>query len=178
MSSSLSNLVYNLSERVHGDKCTDCKSCLNYIAVKDDQLIFKCPKCNKNHNKDFNKDLINRFASAYGFFDGDINKFILLLRKGVYPYEYMDSWERFDETLSHNKEDFYSSLNMEVITDLDYEHANKMFKEFKINNLGEHHNLYVESDTLLLADVFEKFRNKCIEIYKCLILLIFYQHLD
>ena len=119
MSTSLSSLVDNLSERVHSDKCTDCKFCLDYMSVKDDQLIFKCLECNKNHNKDFNKDLIGRFGSTYQFCDGDINKCILLLRKGVYPYEYMNSWERFNEILLPNKEYFYSSLNMEGITDVD-----------------------------------------------------------
>ena len=73
------------------------------MLVKDDQLIFKCSKCNKNHNKDFNKDLINRFANTHKFCDGDINKFILLLTKGVYPYECMDSCERFDGILLPNK---------------------------------------------------------------------------
>ena len=69
------------------------------MSVKDDQLIFKCSQqCNKNHDKYFNEGLINRFASTYEFCDGDINKFILLSRKRVYPYEYMDSWERLDET--------------------------------------------------------------------------------
>ena len=166
MSTSLSSLVANLSERVHTDKCTDCKSCLDYMSVKNDQLIFKCSKCIKNHNKDFNKDLINRFASTYEFCYGDINKFILLLRKGVFPYEYMDSWERFDEILLPNKEDFYSSLNMEGITDVDHRHAKKVFKEFKMNNLGNYHNLYVQSNTILPANVFVNFRNKCIDIYK------------
>ena len=85
----------------------------------------------------------------------------MLLRKGVYPYEYMDSWERFDETTLPDKEAFYSSLNMENITDVDYRHAKRVFK-----NLGVYHDLYVPSDTLLLADVFENFRNKCIEIYE------------
>ena len=65
-----------------------------------------------------------------------------------------------------NTEDFYSSLNMEGNTDVDYRDAKKVFKELKINNSGEYHNLYVQSDTLLLADVFENFRNKCIEIYE------------
>ena len=55
---------------------------------------------------------------------------------------------------------------MEGITDVDYRHAKKLFKEFKMNNLGDYHDLYVQSNTLLLADVFENFRNKCIEIYK------------
>ena len=78
----------------------------------------------------------------------------------------MDSWERFDEKLMPNKEDFYSSLNMKGITDIDYRHAKKVFKEFRINNFGKYRNLYVQSDRILLADVFEKFRNKCIEIYE------------
>ena len=78
----------------------------------------------------------------------------------------MDSWERFDEMLLPNKEDFYSSSNMEGITDIDYRHVIKVFKEFKNNNLGNYHDLYVQSDTILLADVIENFRNKYIEIYK------------
>ena len=78
----------------------------------------------------------------------------------------MDNWERFDETLLPNKEAFYSNLNMEDITDTDYRHANKVFDEFKLTNLGEYHDLYVQSDTLLLADVFENFRNVCIKEYK------------
>ena len=64
MSTSLSSLVDNLSEKIHSNKCTDFKSCLKYMSVKDNQLIFKCLKCNKTHNKDFNKDLVNRFAST------------------------------------------------------------------------------------------------------------------
>ena len=134
------------------------------MSVKYNELICKCMDCNKNYKKDFNKDLINRFANTYKFCNKGIN-FILLLRKGIYPYEYVDSWKRFDEKLLPNK-DFYSSLNMEDITDVDYRHAKEIYKEFTINNLRYHHDLYVQSDTLLLADVFENFRNKCIEIYE------------
>ena len=89
-----------------------------------------------------------------------------MLRKGVYPYEYMDSWERFNETSLPDKKAFYSELNIEDITDRDYANAQKVFEEFKLKNLGDYHDLYVQSDTLLLADVFENFRNKCIEIYE------------
>ena len=90
----------------------------------------------------------------------------MLLRKGVYPYEYIDNWKRFDETLLLEKEAFYSNLFMEAITDADHRHANNVFKKFKLKNLREYHDLYVQSDTLLLADVFENFRNMCIKVYK------------
>ena len=91
MSTSLSKLVVNLSEGLHNDECKDCKSYLDYMTTKDEKLIFRCFNCKKNNEKDFNKDLIQRFANIYEFCNGDLNKFILLLRKGVYPYEYMDS---------------------------------------------------------------------------------------
>ena len=91
MVSSLSRLVDSLSEELHCDKCIHCKSCLDYMSFKDDQLIFGCFECKKNYKKYSNKELIKRFANICEFCNGDINKFILLLRKGVYPYEYMDS---------------------------------------------------------------------------------------
>ena len=90
MSSSLSNVVDNLSEGLHNGRCIDCKSCLDYTTTKDEQLICRCFECKKNYKKDFNRELINRFSNIYEFCNADINKFILLLRKGVYLYEYMD----------------------------------------------------------------------------------------
>ena len=77
----------------------------------------------------------------------------------------MDDWEKFNETSLREKEDFYSHLNMEDITDADYVHAKKVCKDFEIKNLGEY-DLYVQSDTLLLADVLENFRNMCLKIYE------------
>ena len=96
--------------------------------------------------------------------NGNLNKFAMLLRKNVYPYGYMVSWERFNEASLPPKKDFYSELTLEDISDKDYEHAQKVFKEYCID-MGDYHDLYVQTDTLLLADVFEKFREKCIEIY-------------
>ena len=90
---------------------------------------------------------------------------MLLLRKGVYPYKYMDDWSRFDEEQLPDKRDFYSSLNMEEISGIDYRHAEKVLNKFNIKNLGEYHDLYVMSGTLLLADIFENFRNMCIKVY-------------
>ena len=78
----------------------------------------------------------------------------------------MDSWERFNETSLSSKKDFYRNLNMEDIDDIDYRHGNNMFKGFKSENLGDYHDLYVQSDTLLLADVFEIFRDMCLKEYE------------
>ena len=119
MSSSLSSLVDNLSEGLHSDKCTDCKSCLDYMTTKDEQLIFSCFECKKNYKKEF------------------------------------------DETSLPDKEAFYSSLSMEDITDVDHKHAKRVFKNLNNKNPGHYHDLYVQSGTLLLADVFENFRNMC-----------------
>ena len=90
----------------------------------------------------------------------------MLLRKGVYPYEYMDGWDKFNKKLIPSKESFYTSLTLENITEIGYIHANNVFKTFKLNDLGDYHDLYVKSDTLLLADVFENFRKVCIETYE------------
>ena len=89
----------------------------------------------------------------------------------------MDSWERFDKTSLHDKEAFYSSLNMEDITDFDNRHAKRVFKSLNNKNLGYYHDLYVQRDTSLLAVVFENFKNMCIKVYE-LDLLIFYLHQD
>ena len=81
----------------------------------------------------------------------------------------MDSWKRFKEESLPDKESFYSELNKEHITDEDYAHAQKVWDTFKMKILGEYNDLYVQSDTLLLADVFEDFRNKCVGIYELFI---------
>ena len=89
----------------------------------------------------------------------------LLQKKGIYPYEYMDSFERFHETQLPEKETFYSSLRGQGITDEDYAHAKQVWQELGCRNLGDYHNLYVETDTPLLAHVFENFRKVCQEKY-------------
>ena len=149
MSTSLSELVDNMSGKSNN---IECKSWTEYN---------RCEKCKK-----IKVGLIKMFPSIYQFCNGDLNKFILLLRKSVYLYEDIDNWEKFDETTLPPKEDFYSELNLEGISNEDYVHAQKVWDVFEIKNRGEYHHLYVQSDTLLLEDVFKNFRNICPEIYE------------
>ena len=93
-------------------------------------------------------------------------KFNLMTRKGIYPYDYMDSFEKFNKTELPTKEEFYSILNNEHISDKDYCHAKKVLNTFQLQTMGEYHNLYLQSDILLLADVFENFRKTCLQYYK------------
>ena len=131
MSSSLSNFVDNLAadeiKNIFSYECEDCNNNLDYLRFKDNNMLFKCFQCNPWYKKHFEHDLINKFKNTYEFCNKDSSKFILLLGKDIYPYEYIDSWEGFDETSFPNKEAFYSSLNMENNTDIDYRHANKLF---------------------------------------------------
>ena len=166
MATSLSKLVDNLTENINNDKCIKCISNLCFVNAMNGTLTFECVDCKKEYKKDLNKKLIERFSNVYEFCGYDMNKFMILLRKGVYPYEYMDEWDKFNEKELPSKGSFYSNLTMEDISDTDYAHANNVFKKFDIKNLGEYHDLYVRSDTLLLADVFENFRNACMKNYE------------
>ena len=166
MATSLSKLVDNLTEGIHNDKCIKCKPNLCYMKVTDKKLIFRCFDCKKNYEKEINKELVERFSNTYEFCDKDLNKFVMLLRKGVYPYEYKDGWDKFNEKIIPSKESFYSNLTLENISEVDYMHANNVFKTFELNNLGDYYDLYVRKDTLLLADVFENFRNACLSNYE------------
>ena len=166
MATSLSKLVDNLTDNIRSDKCIKCKFNLSFVRAINEKLIFKCIDCEKEYEKEFNKELLKRFSNTYEFCDNDLNKFLILLRKGVYLYEYMDEWNKFNEKVLPSKESFYSNLTLENITETDYAHANNGFKKFNIINVGEYHDLYVRSDTLLLADVFENFRQSCLKNYE------------
>ncbi|XP_068690149.1 uncharacterized protein [Montipora foliosa] len=89
----------------------------------------------------------------------------LMSKKGVYPYDFMDSFEKFNEKLPP-KEEFYSILNDEHISGDQHKHAQNVWNTFDLKNMGEYHDLYLKSDILLLADVFENFRKTCLQYYK------------
>ena len=97
---------------MHGEK--NIKSECEFIGFKNNRLNYRCTECDGTPIKSIN-ELIEKFPSVYKFCDGDLNKFALLLRKGVYPYEYMDSWERFSETSLPPKKAFYSELVIKII---------------------------------------------------------------
>ena len=164
---SSSNLVDNLAEGIDKIRSTNCNTCcLEYINAKDDLKEYKYLCCNKNYKKKFDENWKKRFANTYNFAYQDINRFILLLWKCVYFYEYMDDWEKFNKTALPEKVDFYSHFCMEGITDADYKLAKRVCKDFKIKHLVECLDLFVQSDTLLLAHVFNNFRNIFLKIYE------------
>ena len=149
---SLSTLTDNFSE-INKKECKSCKERENisinckYINHEDNRLIYKCKRCNNKSYKSVDA-LKEKFPIIYRFCNKDPNNFILLLRKGVYPYEYMDSWERFDETELPSQKSFYSELNLEGISDEDYNHVKRVWDTFNVKNLGDYLDLYVQSDTL------------------------------
>ena len=107
----------------------------------------------------------NAFFYSKKAFPND-DQFRIIKRKGVYPYDYMDSFQRFSEKSLPAREDFYSILNDTNISESDYEHAKQVWSEFQIKDLGDYHDLYLRTDVLLLADVFESFRKTCLEYYR------------
>ena len=98
-------------------------------------------------------NLVKGNNKFFGFEDYNESQYKLLIRKGIYPYEYMDDWNRFNKTILLPKEAFYSKLNMSGVSDQDYEYTHRVWREFGINNLGEYHDLYLSTDIILLANV-------------------------
>ena len=105
------------------------------------------------------EDLKYTSTAFYGY------KLDLMSKKGVYSYDFMDSMEKFEIKELPKIEEFYSTLNEEHISEKDYNHAKEVWNAFRIKNMGEYHDLYLQSDVLLLTDVFENFRNTCMQYY-------------
>ena len=115
--SEIDNKISQIDKKETENKFTDnMRSMVSSLS----QSIDKVSEINNEISQD---ELIKKFSNTYQLCNKDLNKFELLLRKGVYPYEYMDSWKRFKEESLPDKESFYSELNKEHITDEDYAHA-------------------------------------------------------
>ena len=140
------DIFYEQKPKYHTIRFIDS---FKFMAASLEKLVNNLPK----------DDCINLGS----YYSGD--KFNLLARKGVYPYEYMDSLEKLKETALPPKEAFYSRLNDGGISDEDYAHAQNVWKKFKMKSFKDYHELYNKVDVLLLADVFENFRNICLTNY-------------
>ena len=114
---------------------TNIECYLQYTNVKDDLIPYKCLCCNRYYQNKFEENLKKGFTNTQKLSNHNTNKFIFLFQKR----EYMDDWEKFNEISLPEKEDFYSHLKMEDITDADYTHKKTVCKDFKIRKLGEYH---------------------------------------
>ena len=121
-------------EGIHKIKSKDCF--FEYESVTDNFIKYKFLSCNKEYSKRLNEKLKKKFKNTFTFSKNDINQFILLLRKGVYPYEYVDDWEKFNETTLPEKEKFYSNLTIQDITEAHYKHRERVCKDFEIKIFG------------------------------------------
>ena len=144
MSTSLSELVDNMSGNFNSIKCKSCTE------------NNRCDACLK-----IIQGLIEKVPGIYQVCKDNLNKFSLFI-----PVNIWYSLEKFDKNTLPPKEAFYSNLNLEDISDEDYKHVKKVLDVFKIKNLDEYHDLYVQSATLLLSNINENFRNMCLNIYE------------
>ena len=143
---SLDNHVNNLSELF---VCNSLDKSVQEIRIKyDDKNIYtRCKSCTKRSKQPI--DLLkSKFPNTFQLTKGNIKKFVLLLKKGAYPYEYMNDWNIFNETELPTIDKFYSKLNLKKE---DHRHAKNVWNTFNIKNMGEYHDLYVLSDTTQLA---------------------------
>ena len=115
--------------------------------------------------KNLTKDGNSKFEHMRRLYPND-EQFKLLLRKGVYPYEYMDCAERMKETTLPAQDQFFSHLTDEHISSQDYSHAQEVWAKFDMHRMHNYHDLYLETDVILLADVFEEFRKMSLNFYK------------
>lgn len=157
------------------------------IIPRNDQLYIAFTKTVRSVEKDYRTNIKLRFIDSFRFMSSSLDFLSSLLpsekkkilqsecqnmsekqtkmleRKGVFCYDYIDSWKKLDEEYLPPKDDFYSTLTESNISDEDYDFATNVWKEFNIKTLGEYSDLYMKTDILLLADVFENFRVTCYE---------------
>ena len=168
MNSALSTLVDNLSE-INKCKCEEDKDKRIKIKIKKvnskETVITSCKTCNSKESQ-LVSELIKKFPNTYKLCNTSSKKFILLLKKDAYPYEYIDSIDRFDKTNLPNIEKFYSKLQLKDINENAYKNAKKVCNIFEIKTLDEYHDLYVQPDAAQLSDVFESLRSLCLKEYQ------------
>ncbi|XP_068720593.1 uncharacterized protein [Montipora capricornis] len=150
----------HVTGQYRGSAHQDCN--LNFRLTEKIPVIFHNLRGYDSH---FIMQEIGEIVKEHKYTNKKGKELDLMSQKGVYPYDFMDSFDKFNEKLPP-KEEFYSILNDEHITDDLYKHAQNVWNTFNLKNMGEYHDLYLKSDILLLADVFENFRKTCLQYYK------------
>ena len=167
LSSSLDKLVDNLADKT---KIIGCKYCPRRgpkgAILRHQNIAHKGDNLKEFNHSENNSTLPELFPNLYNHFKKKWKKlpdqdaaFKMLTRKGVYPYSYMNGFEKFEETSLPPREKFFNDLSKKHISDTDYTFIHELWKTFNLKNLGELHDLYMETDVLLLADVFQEFRH-------------------
>ena len=137
------------------------------INICDDYVeSLGCERCRTKNTKDLGEGALKKNFNHTSRFWGRDEKFHLMIRKGVYPYEYMDGWKKFEEASLPPKDAFYNKLNMKGISDQDHEHTQQVWNTIEEKALGCYDDTYLKVHVLLLADMFETFRNTCLNNYK------------
>ena len=165
MASSLDKLASNLCG-TSGIQCDKCKGNMELINISGDYIAsFGCERCKAKKAKDLGEGVLKNNFNHISRFWGCDEKFRLMIRKVFYPYEYMDGWRKFQETSLPLKDAFYSRLNMKSISDQDHEHTQQAWNTIEKKTLGCYHDTYLQTDALLLTDVFEAFPDTCLKNY-------------
>ena len=168
MNESLSTLIDNSTESKNC-KCEE-KSFDNikmtYGVINNQKIVrSRCKKCLWQEDQKLYV-LKNKLPNTFKLCRSNVQNFLLLLRKGVYPYEYIDNMSKFNEKEFPTIDNFYSKLSSSGISTEDYANAKKVWKFFKIKDLGKYHLLYVQTDVAQLSDVYENFRSLCLYRYE------------
>ena len=168
-------IINELGEIIKKAKETEERISINVIAQNAEKyMAFYISKLSFIDSLQFMNSSLEKLASNLEDEDfiytkkyfTDPVQFNLMKRKGVYPYDYMDSFSKFNDRELPKREDFYSLLRGENISEDDYSHAQNVWNTFNLQNMGEYHDLYLKTDILLLTDVFENFRKTCLTYYK------------
>ena len=163
MASSLDKVTSNL-RGASQIECDKCKGSVELTNSSGDYIAsLGCEKCRTKKTKDLDEGVLKKNFNHTSRFWGCDEKFRLMIRKGVYPYEYMDGQRKFEEASLRPKDAFYSRLNMKGISGQDHEHAQQVWNIMEKKTLGCFHDTYLKTDVLLLAVVFEAFRNICLK---------------
>ena len=149
MASSLDKLASNLCS-TSGIQCDKCKGNMELINISGDYVAsFGWERCRTKKTKGLDGEILKKNFNHTSRFWGCDEKFSLMIRKGVYPYEYMDGWEKFEETSLPPKDTFYSRLSMKGISDQEYEHGQQVWNTMKKKTLGCYHDTYLKTNVLM-----------------------------